>query len=417
MTTPTRTTARAARLLLCISTAVLAGLPPAANAQPSTRAADWGPTSARELRIMTWNVADGLCSSADKSGVENNWTALARIVAALQPDVLLLQETGDNTGNGTGQGVDSMADLERTLQLFVRGGRDVFTVGGADPEATLVGAHVQAFAPQVMLPYIAVSSSTDGFNRNALLSRYRFTDLNGDGIVAAGNMPAVQPHLWAAGGKGGIRGLQLVEIDLPDELFAGDLVVGNSHLKAGTGASNHLARVDAARNIAYVLEHLFNGAGTGQPDPFDTIADVPAVGAVLGPDTLVVAGGDWNEDEQANGAVKGPADWIVQAQLGDAAGGGDGTDRDGSDMTYDDARDPFTGSGATLGPWKKDYLSWQDAVGTLRRAFVFETANLPADGSATPHALLGAEDLAGLSKLASDHRPVVIDLALPPRRL
>jgi hypothetical protein len=303
--------------------------------------------------------------------------------------------------------VDSVADLERTLGMFVRGGRDVFH-GGAAPTGegavgpSFVGASVRTFAPHVSLPYIAVSNRTDGYNRNALLSRYRFADLNGDGIATAGDMPFVQPHLWAAGGKGGIRGFQMAEIDLPDELFAGDVLVGNSHLKAGTGADDHADRVDAARNIAYLVEHLFNGAGTGQPDPFDAIADIPPASAPLRPDTLVIAGGDWNEDEDANGAVKGPAEWIVQAALGDEAGGADGTDRDGTDMTYDDARDPFTGSGATLGPWKKDYLSWQDAVGTLRRAIVFDTATLPDDGSATPHALLGAEDVSGLSKLASD---------------
>ena len=407
--------------------ALVAGLPVDASAQADERADDWGPTSARELRVMTWNVADGLCSSADKSGVENNWTALARIVAALEPDVLLLQEAGDNTGNGTGQGVDSVHDLEYVLRLFVRGGRDVFHAGdpptsapsgaptGVPTGSPLVGAFVRAYAPHVSLSHVAVSDRTDGFNRNALLSRYPFADLNGDGVARAGDMPALQPHLWAAGGKGGLRGFQIVEIDLPDELFAGDVLVGNSHLKAGTSASDHAKRVDAARNIAYLIEHLFNGAGTGQPDPFETIADVPPVTALLRPDTLVVAGGDWNEDEAANGEVKGPADWIVQAQVGDAAGGSDGTDRDGTDMRYDDARDPFTGSTATLGPWKKDYLSWQDALGTLRRAFVFETASLPADGSATPHALLGAEDLAGLSGLASDHLPVVADLVLPPR--
>jgi len=397
---------RAARApLACLLLAALASRAPP---QWNPTQGDWSPAGARDVRIVTFNVSDGICSTADKSGADNAWTALARLVAALEPDVVLLQEAGDNAGNGTGDGVDPVADLELTLRLFVRGGHDPFTKGSPP-----VGACVQDFAPSLRLPHVAVSSRTDGFNRNALLSRYPFGDLNGDGVATAGDMPKVAADLWAAGGKGGVRGFQMVEIDLPDETYAGDLLVGNSHLKAGTSREDHQARVDAARNVSYLVEHLLNGAGTGSPDPWDAITDDPPVTSVLRPGTLVVAGGDWNEDELDNGDVKGPAAWIVQAQAADARGGGDGTDRDGSDMTYDDARDLFTGSAATLGPWKRDYLSWQDAVGTLRQAFVLETASLPTDGSATPHALAGACDVAGLSALASDHRPVAADLLLP----
>ena len=126
--------------------------------------------------------------------------------------------------------------------------------------------------------------------------------LGGTGIAVLSVVRFASP-----GGKGGIRGFQMVEIDLPDAVFAGDVLVGNSHLKAGTSASDHAARVDAAKNISYLLEHLLNGAGQGVPDPFDTIADNPPASALLRPDSLVIAGGDWNEDEILNGAVKGPA--------------------------------------------------------------------------------------------------------------
>ena len=170
-----------------LARALIAGalLGPLATPQWNPSRGDWAPASAHDLRIATFNVNDGICSSADKSGADNSWTALAMIVAALEPDVLLLQETGDNSGNGTGQGVDSVADLEETLRLFVRGGHDVFT-----PGAPPVGASVQDFAPQLRLPYVAVSTRTDGFNRNALLSRYPFADLNGDGVAAASDMPS-----------------------------------------------------------------------------------------------------------------------------------------------------------------------------------------------------------------------------------
>jgi endonuclease/exonuclease/phosphatase family metal-dependent hydrolase len=370
----------------------------------------WARDEAVGLRLMTFNVADGLCSTARKDEPGNRWAALARIVAALQPDVLLLQEAGDNAGHGTGEQVDAVAELELTLRLFVSGGRDTFLEG-----QPVVTQFVQAHAPAVELPHVFVSTETDGYNRNAILSRHPFVDLNGDGLSMLSDLPPLQPHLYAPGGDGGLRGCQIAEIDLPDERHRGDLVVTNSHLKAGTSPAAHGARVDAARNLAYLIEHLFNGAGTGRPDPHGTIGDLPPVRQVLGRATLLVAGGDWNEDERANGPVRGPADWIVAAALPEWAGGFDGTDRDGSDMRAAQAADPFTGSTATHYGTRRDYLAWQDSIAARARAFVFDTATLPASGRATPHELLGFPGgVADLSDVASDHRPVVLDLRLEP---
>ena len=101
-------------LTACVALLALAG---SARAQWSPAAGEWLESDARDLRVMTWNVEDGLCSSNPKREGANNWTALARIVAALQPDVLILQECGDNTGNGTGGGVDSVAQLHAWLAL------------------------------------------------------------------------------------------------------------------------------------------------------------------------------------------------------------------------------------------------------------------------------------------------------------
>jgi hypothetical protein len=138
---------------------------------------------------------------------------------------------------------------------------------------------------------------------------------------------------------------------------------------------------------------------------------------VLGPLSLVVTGGDWNEDEAGNG-TDGPAVWITRGAQADPSGGarGDGPDKDGSDLRYDDARDPFTGSASTHFGIKRDYVAWQDSLGQLRKSFVFDSAHLPADGSATPPALLGFPGGAKLvSALASDHRPVSVDLRVPQR--
>lgn len=386
----------------------LLGLGATAHGQWDPRAGAWGKADAADLRVMTWNAHDTLCSTNAKLEGAGDWCAMARIVAALRPDVLIVQEAGDNEGHGTGPMEDSAGQLATVLGLFVHGGADPF-LAGSPP----VASYVQLYAPGYDLPFVFASFSTDGFNRNAVLSRFPFADLNGDGKSTLSNMPTVTADLYAPGGTGGLRGYLVAEIDLPDALYAGDLVVGNSHLKAGTSAADHDQRVAAAQNIAYFLDHLYNGAGLGVPDPFGKIADAPPATSILGPDTLVVTGGDWNEDEALDG-TKGPAEWITRAAVADAAGGADGTDRDRSDMLYDSALDPLGGASATLGPFKYDALAWQDSIAVLQRAFLFDSATLPFDGSATPPELagfVGGEQTA--SGLASDHRPVVIDLALP----
>ena len=87
---------------------VVAACTQVAAAQWNPDMGQWGKEDPRDVRVMTWNVQDGLCSSNDKVEELDNWAALARIVAAMKPDILLIQEAGDNTGNGTGSGVDSV---------------------------------------------------------------------------------------------------------------------------------------------------------------------------------------------------------------------------------------------------------------------------------------------------------------------
>jgi len=374
---------------------------PAARAQWDPQAAQWGKSHPADVRIMTWNVHDGLCSSNAKAEGANDWTALACTIAALQPDVLVLQECGDNSGNGTGTGVDTVANLTATLGLLVHGGFDPF-------HGVPVGAWVQKYAPSFDLPFAFVSSSTDGFNRNAILSRWPFADLNGDGKSALSDF-SMLPDKWVAtAGGGGIRGYALAEIDLPDASYAGDLVIGDSHLKAGSSASDHFDRVVAAQRIAYYIDHLFNGAGSDVPDPDDVIQDAPPATTILSPATPVVTAGDWNENEDTDG-TKGPAEWIIAAEF---LGGTDGTDRDGSDMTRDEATDWFTGNPSSLGGTKYDYIAWQDSIATLQRAVIFNSQTIPV-GKQPPELSAFPGSYTQVSGLASDHRPVFADLALP----
>jgi hypothetical protein len=372
--------------------------PTAAQWDPS--AAQWGKTHPADVRILTWNVNDTLCSSNGKGESLNDWTAVAVTLAALKPDVLVLQECGDNSGNGTGSGVDSVSNLSLTLNLLLHGGVDPF-------QGAAVGAWVQKYAPAFDLPFVFVSSSTDGFNRNAILSRWPFADLNADGKATLSDFLMLSDKYVSTSGGGGIRGYGVAEIDLPDA-YAGDLVIGNSHLKAGSTASDHDERVQAAQRIAYFIHHLYGGAGGTVPDPNDKILDTPAAGTIASPTTPVISAGDWNENEDTNG-TKGPAEWIIAAEF---LGGDDGTDRDTSDMTRDAATDWFTGNPNSIGNTKFDYLAWQDSIATLRRAVIFNSQTIPI-GDQPPELAGFPASYTLVSGSASDHRAVFVDLILP----
>lgn len=384
---------RAIRLFLSLIALVA---PKYASAWNPT-AGDWSKSDQTDLRVMTWNVEDGIATGVSKTVGVNSWCALAHIVASMRPDVLAIQEAGDNHCGGC---VDTVAELTTVLELFFHGGTDPFAGGS-------VGCYVQAYAPDYDLPYIFVTNRTDNFNRNVILSRYPFTDLNGDTKSTLDDIPFIMADEYAPGPNGGIRGFQFVEIDLPNGIYQNDLVFGNAHLKAGGSGSDLADRLEAAQNVAYVVDYWFNGAGTGIPDPNDKILESPAATSILDDNTPVVLAGDWNEDELTNGR-RGPAAWLTEAEF---AGGTDGTDRDRSDMTYDAATHVFTGSRATQSSSKLDYLATQDQIAPFRRAFVFNTSGTPS--SALPPELATFGFPGGASGIASDHLPVIADLILP----
>ncbi|MFO1053886.1 MAG: hypothetical protein U1F36_16840 [Planctomycetota bacterium] len=374
-----------------------------ASAQWDPTHGQWGKTAPSDVRVMTFNVLDAICSTNTKNSATNNWAACARIIAAMRPDVLLLQECGDNNGNGTGSSIDSVAQLTTAIDMFLHGGSDTFHSG-----SPAISAYVQAYAPGYDLPYVFVSSGNDGFNRNVILSRFPFVDLNGDGKPTLSDIPNISADLYAPGGNGGIRGFMFAELDLPDPLYAGDLVIGNAHLKAGGASTSHDQRILAAKNVAYFVDHFYNGAGGTVPDPRGKIADSPPATSVLDVNTSIVLGGDWNEDEWGNGTI-GPADWLARAALFDPSDV-DGTDRDGTDMTYDHAPEWFSGTLNTYqnSGYKDDYICWQDSLVASRRAFQFDSGQTPA--SALPPEL---GNFGNATVVASDHRPVIVDLLLP----
>lgn len=375
-----------------------------ARAQWNPAGGQWDKNSPEHLRVMTWNVLDGICSSNNaKTDAPNRWNALVRVVAAFQPDILILQECGDNnaySGSGT---VDSVANLTTTVGLFINGGPDPFIVG-----SPVVTSYVKKFAPSYDLPYVLVSDISDGFNRNIILSRYPFTDLNGDGRTSITNF-FVFADGYAPGGNGGIRGFAFAEIDLPNDVYAGDLVVGNGHLKAGGGSGDLADRLTAAKNIAYYIDYIFNAAGGTVPDPNNKVLDSPVITTPLDANTPVIWGGDMNEDENSNGR-KGPVEWMVQAATN---GGTDGTDRNRTDSVYDTAVEPFTGNRRTQGSSSKlDYIMFQDSIATAVVQATFNSASVPSGKHPFPVSTF--PPVATLtSSTASDHLPVIVDFVLP----
>lgn len=385
------------RLALSFASALFSAAGLAAAFNPSQ--GDWGKTDPAHLRVMTWNIEDGVCSTATKTEGVNSWTALARVIAAMKPDVLILQEAGDNSGNGTGSGADSVSTLEAVLERFFHGGDDPWNGG-------TVTAFVQAYDAAYDLPHIRVSAGSDSFNRNVILSRFPFADINSDGVEGLDNFFNVADE-YAPGGGGGIRGFAYAEIDLPDDVYAGDLVIGNSHLKAGGSASDRDDRLRAAQNIAYFIDHYFNGAGAGVCDPNNAIFSPGSDDGLLGENDIFVWGGDWNEDEASNGR-RGPAEWMTRAALN---GGSDGPDADRSDAVYDNATEPFTGETDTRGGSKLDYLAWFDSAGTAVNQVVLYANPIPSN--AFPPEMGSFTLPTFLTSLASDHNPVFVDLALP----
>ncbi|MCA9293626.1 MAG: hypothetical protein KDA20_07415 [Phycisphaerales bacterium] len=352
----------------------------------------WGKDDPNDIRVMTWNVRNALSSGTFKADGNNPWGGITRIVSALKPDVLIMQECGDGDAVGT---------LQTVIDLFLHGGTDPF-LGGT------VTGYVQLHDPAFDMPYVYVSSAFDGFNRNVILSRYPFVDLNGDGKSTYPDSAFVtSTGTYAAGGTGGIRGFGFAEIDLPDATYAGDLVQGFAHLKAGGLADDLAQRLNAAKNVAYYVDYFYNGGGTGTVDPFNKISDFPAATSILDASTVVVMGGDWNEDEATNGR-KGPAEWLTQAEF---AGGTDGLDYDRTDSVYDAATDAIDGSTHSFGSSSKlDYLAWQDSKATARHEVIFDTR--PLTTISRPPELVGVTRYKDLSGDASDHLCVFVDLIL-----
>jgi len=372
-------------------------LTPGAHAQWDPANGDWGKSTPTDVRVMTWNILNSIAQGEDKTDELNSWNAVVRIVASLEPDVLILQEVG----NGS-----SVSSYENLFDLFINGG---------DDNGQPVTSYLKLFKPSLDY-HVFISTQTDSFNRNVILSRYPFADLNCDvSDNATLSDVTVLADGYAPGINGGIRGYAFAEIDLPDDTYLGDLVVGNGHLKAFSGCPEANDRETAARNVTYFIDHFFNGAGTGSPDPNNRIPFDDGDTVVLDPNTPVIWGGDINAtvSESTGCTVKSPVLWFMQAQ--NPGGTSDGPDRDGTDCARDAAADPFDPSNNdSRGGSDIDHLFWQDSIATSVRDVIFDSSWIAAEGAPYPFPLDGYPPIPSIaSGQASDHRAVFVDFQLP----
>jgi len=352
------------------ATALLASALFAAKAVAFNPAAgDWHKGDPTHIRIMTFNVEDGIgvgvsTTPATPTVTGSSWSYIGLICQALQPDVICLQEVEPS---GT------VATTKTWVQNWAN----------------------EHFGAGVM--HVYVSTATDGFNRNVNVSRFPYADINGDGVANYHDIfvfpgPGGLPPGTPSGGH--IRGWAQSEIDLPDAIYRGDLFVGNSHLRSGGSSADLNERIVAAQNTAYWINNALNvnTAPFAPPQPLDAY-------------TPVVLCGDMNQ----NSLTVGPIPWL----RGWTSTPNDGTDRDGSEMEVAAAVEPFTGSTVTHdGGSRLDYILVQDSIATVVEAFVFNSLAAASNGALPPE-LAAVMNGHNASTFASDHRAVVVDLALP----
>lgn len=337
------------------------------------------------VRVMTWNVFGRL---GDPAEANTAWTAgqmgsslaaVNLVVAALDPDVLLLQECGDVNSN------PSYSTVLSNLQAWRNANRPGFS--------------------------LHLGNQSSGIYC-AILSRWPFGSINGDGLTTHHDMPTLSPgpgNDWPEGGDGGLRGWVQAEVNLPDASYLGNLYLGCSHFKALSGATEEAERVQSAKNIAAFIQYGLN-LGT---DPLNIIPDAQQPPQPLAANTPVVWGGDFNT-VNGNNPVN-----ILRSQNPGVSN--DGTDRDGGDAWRSDSATAFNGtSGTYSGGSRLDWILVQDAVPgvSVNATFVFDTGRIPKilntmQAQYTPPNMLGLLNNALISSVASDHFPVIADVVLP----
>ncbi len=299
------------------------------------------------LRVVAWNVSDG--------NFRDRPEAFRRALAALEPDVVLLDEVYADVTVGDlarfGRGVGPAKESSWSWWLAAGGGR----------QRTAVGA--------------------------------RGLELRGEAALARVDHPPGALGRWLSEVGG--------EPESPRQPMASRLA--RSEAAGGLSATGAWATVKG-RPVLFVPVDLQSGGYDGSPR--DRLRELQArtlnraIAAVLAdrPDAEVVIGGDLN--------VVGSSRPLEALRSGLGPGGGDlgmarpERLRDRSLATWRStrARDPFS-------PGRLDYVLYRGTLLRIERAFVFDAADL----SPAALAQLGVR---ASDTLQSDHLPLVVDFTV-----
>ncbi|MFO0840010.1 MAG: endonuclease/exonuclease/phosphatase family protein [Phycisphaerae bacterium] len=300
------------------------------------------------LRVMTYNI---MWNSIFPDVSEKGAARFARVLKAIDPDVLALQEIGTNPQdrdkpNARRRGADDVSELLARVATLPGGMKWHIFEGGS----------------------------------NVIASKYPLQ------LTRDATQPPAQ------------RGLAMAYIELPRELYAGDLYLVNSHHKCCGGAENDGLRQQQSDGIVNWLRDARNPGGWIELPPRSAmivLGDFNIVGGQRPLNTLIT--GDIGDEKRYG--PDSPPDWD-DTSLADAhplhnVAGPD-------DWTWRDDRSEFK-------PGRLDYIIFSDSVLEIAKTFVLDTT------------LMSEADLkaAGLEKFDIakddvgrdfDHLPLIADI-------
>lgn len=294
---------------------------------------DFSKANPHYVRVMTYNLEKKFI---DGTAEEN--AALDRILLSLNPDVVCFQEVVPST---------SATAIATRLQTVLGGTWQINT------------------------------GISDGFNYNAVGSRFPFISQGNDSVPASE-----------------LRGLTWAFFDLPNATYSTDLYVISVHFKASSGASNDARRQITADAAANWFADLTTPGGQ---------TNLPA-------NTPILISGDFNI---ADSFSQQPWTTLLTGNIiNNATYGPDRPgDWDGSNIAEFLPRDCYDldfhthPSGSDNPSTRLDRVAYTDSVATVAQAFVFNDASMSSTQRTGAGLLLN-------DTATSDHLPFVVDFAV-----